>query len=84
MLEGVAEHPLLVHGIGRPEAPMKEEQFVCHLYGASEAQCIDIARLQLFFKAKKGLPPTQDALQLHIARASYQATIWLYKQTNRR
>ena len=50
------------------------------LYGTSEQQTVDNARLQLFGKGKLGLemlPPTRDALELHTARANYQAKIWL-------
>ena len=38
------------------------------------------ARYSLFVKAKKTLEilqPTTDALELHIARANYQAGIWI-------
>ena len=73
-------HPHLVQGIGRDGELAPIEQFVCHLYGTSEQQTVDNARLQLFGKGKFGLemlPPTRDALELHTARANYQAKIWL-------
>ena len=41
---------------------------------------VDDARHLLFDKAKRTLemlPPTTDALKLHIARANYQAGIWI-------
>ena len=41
---------------------------------------VDDARHSLFDKAKKTpemLPPTTDALKLHIASANYQAGIWV-------
>ena len=39
---------------------------------------IDKVRLKLFLKNKKtdALPPTRDALYLHIKRAHYQSLIW--------
>ena len=71
-------HPHLVQGIGRDGELAPIEQFVCHLNGTSEQQTVNNARLQLFGKGKLGLdmlPPTRDALELHIARANYQAKI---------
>ena len=73
-------HPHLAQGIGRDGELAPIEQFVCHLYGTPEQQTVDNATLQLFGKGKLGLemlPPTRDALELHIARANYQAKIWL-------
>ena len=72
--------PLLVNGIGRDGELTPIEQFVCCLYGTPAQPTIDHARLHLFAKAKKGLemlPPTRDALELHVARANYQAKVWL-------
>jgi hypothetical protein len=72
--------PLLVKGIGRDGELSPIEQFVCKLYGTPDIQTVDHARIQLFGKAKKGLemlPPTRDALELHVARANHQAKIWL-------
>ena len=51
---------------------------LCHLYGTPEQPAVDSAILQLFGKAKLGLemlPPTRDALDIHTARAKYQAKI---------
>ena len=73
-------HPHLVQGIGRHGELAPIGQFVCHLYGTPEQHTVDNARLQLFGKGKLGLemlPPTRDALELHTARANYQAKIWL-------
>ena len=50
------------------------------LFRIDPNQTVDNARLQLFGKGKLGLemlPPTRDALELHTARANYQAKIWL-------
>ena len=74
------KQPLLVKGIGRDGELASIEQFVCHLYGTPEQSNVNNSRLQLFGKANKGLemlPPTRDALELHSARANYQAKIWL-------
>ena len=73
-------HPHLVQGIGHVGELAPIEQFICHLYGTTEQQTVDNARLQLFGKGKLGLemlPPTRDALELHTARANYQIKIWL-------
>ena len=74
------KQPFLVGGIGRDGELAPIEQFVCQLYGKTELKAVDQARIQLFGKAKKGLemlPPTRDSLELHVARANYQAKIWL-------
>lgn len=74
------KHPQLVNGIGRDGDPADTERFICSLYGVPEAETINHARLHLFSKANKGLeklPPTQDAMTLHLSRANYQAKIWL-------
>ena len=73
-------HRHFLQGIGRDGELAAIEQFVCHLYGSPEQQTVDNARLQLFGKGKLGLemlPPTRDKLELHTARANYQAKIWL-------
>ena len=41
---------------------------------------IDVCRNRLFLKARKSLellPPTKDALALHLKRAAHQAMIWM-------
>ena len=58
----------------------KAEAFVCKLYnpGTQEVE-INKARAAAFRKSKKdldALPPTQDALILHIKRANYQTIVW--------
>ena len=55
------------------------ETFVCQLYG-SKTNSINDCRYELF--SVKGaqsdnLPPTQDALQMHVQRANYQAAVWV-------
>ena len=58
----------------------KAEAFVCKLYnpGTQEVE-INKERAAAFRKSKKdldALPPTQDALILHIKRANYQTMVW--------
>ena len=56
------------------------EAFVCQLYSKGTGQTsINKARSSAFRKAKNKLdtlPPTQDALRLHITRSNYQTLIW--------
>ena len=64
-----------------PETMDEIETFVCHLYGSKTITSIDELRY-VTFCAKKGniesqnLPPCQNTLHKHIARANYQAAIW--------
>ena len=51
---------------------------MCKLYG-SKCSKVNDARYELFCQKSctaEQLPPTSDALKLHIARVNYQATIW--------
>ena len=55
------------------------ETFVCQLYG-SKTNSINDCRYELFsVKGAQGdnLPPTQDALQMHVQRGNYQAAVWV-------
>ena len=56
------------------------EAFVCQLYNhGTNGKDINKERASAFRKVKKNLdslPPTQDALHLHIRRANYQCMIW--------
>lgn len=55
------------------------EDMVCSLYGLKDVKSINIARYRQFCTGASGeqsLPPTQDALLLHIKRANYQSAIW--------
>ena len=72
----------LLVGIGRDCDFEDADKFVCILYGISEeaAVGIDDASRNLFVKAKRPLemlPPTRDALELHVSRANYQAKVWI-------
>ena len=62
------------------EAVMAEvEKGVCKLYGCKSASNVNAARHTLFRSSAligRQLPPTRDALRLHIMRAWYQVTIW--------
>jgi len=53
------------------------ERFFCHVYKVN-ADSVDDARRLLFSKTSQPecLPPTSDALQQHIKRSHYQATVW--------
>ena len=56
------------------------EDFVCKIYDLStEITKIDQMRVFLYNKGKDtdSLPPTFDALKLHINRVHYQTTIWM-------
>ncbi|KAG7153822.1 hypothetical protein Hamer_G017631 [Homarus americanus] len=68
------KQPLLVNtlkGIGRDGDFSPAEQFVCHVYGTQEQLTVNHVRLQQM------LPPTRDALELHLPRANHQVKIWL-------
>lgn len=75
----------LLTSIGETSPPTQRtiadaEAFVCQLYhkGTREVE-INKERAAAFCKVKKNidsLPPTQDALHLHIRRANYQSMIW--------
>ena len=73
--------PAMLHGIGRDGALCEVEKFICHLYKAPQSDAgVDIAHYDLFKRGKKTLeqlPPTQDALDLHVRRANVQAAVWL-------
>ena len=56
------------------------EKFVCKIYEPlSKITNIDQMRVFLFNKGKNtdSLPPTSEALKLHISQAHYQTTVWL-------
>jgi len=77
--------PHLLHNFGEDEVPSpatlsSAEQFVCKLYDPkSTSNSIHVVRCALFRKVKANvdaLPPTRDALSLHIMRAHYQTKVW--------
>ena len=81
------KHHALFSSLGEgelTEEKMKEvEEFVCKMYKLESIGSVDEAQAILF--SKKGnpeaLPPTSDALSLHVKRVHYQATVW--KQMNK-
>ena len=55
------------------------EKFICRLYKIPDyVDRCDKARVILFSKGypQETLPPTSDAVRLHIRRSHYQAFIW--------
>jgi hypothetical protein len=74
-------YPELLCGVGRDGSMEEVEEFVCRLYKAEDITTgVNAARARMFDKGKVALemlPPTQDALELHLSRANYQARIWL-------
>lgn len=77
--------PHLLQNFGEEEVPGQDtlclaEEFVGKLYDPkSTSKSIHEVRCALFGKVKANvdtLPPTQDALSLHLMRAHYQTKIW--------
>ena len=55
------------------------ESFVVKIYDiTSDAVSVDDVRVKMFHRISKPekLPPTHDALVLHLQRAQYQAAVW--------
>ena len=55
------------------------EKFVCILYKQKEVDDVDMARCNIFRLGKycgSDVPCTKDALNKHIRRVTFQATIW--------
>ena len=54
------------------------EKFVCQIYGIAEEDDIDKARVILFTgsRSMQALPPSSDALRLHVQRVHQQASLW--------
>lgn len=61
-----------------PETTRDAQHFVCKMYGIQNTHSANKARSLLFVKSRapESLPPTSDALTLHIQRAHYQAAVW--------
>ena len=77
--------PELLHNFGEDDLPSQAtlslaEQFVCKLYDPkSTSKSINEVRCTIFRKQKAkidSLPPTKDALTLHMMRAHYQTKVW--------
>ena len=61
------------------EEKMKEvKEFICKMYKLDSIGSVDEARAILFSKKGKpeALPPTSDALSLHVKRVHYQTIVW--------
>jgi hypothetical protein len=71
----------LLEGIGEAELTDEKiklaEVFICKFYN-QVTDTSDEARDLMFGKSKspESLPPTSDALKLHIERAHFQASVW--------
>ena len=57
------------------------EEYICSLYGAKDSSDINELRYTMFTSGKKlpdpqRLPPTADALKLHLKRYNYQVLEW--------
>lgn len=77
LLNGLGENPLTT------DSCKNAEKFICKLYNLqNDINTCDQARVKLFSKGRpqESLPPTSDAVYLHIKRAHYQTTVW--KQAN--
>lgn len=59
----------------------KAEKFICKIYG-QDSNKTNEARFVMYHRCNipEMLPPTSDAIRLHIARAHYQSLVW--KQAN--
>ena len=71
------KYPNLLNGVGRDGGLEDEEEFVCRLYKSEVVDSgVNKARACIFDQGKVALemlPPTQDALELHLSYANYQA-----------
>jgi len=76
------KHHTLLSSLGEgelSEEKVKEvEEFVCKMYKLDSIGSVDKAQAILFSKKGKpeALPPTSDALSLHVKRVHYQAIVW--------
>lgn len=75
----------LGHGNLNAQIVKQAESFICKLYAPdTEKTSSDDLRCTLFLQGKcepENLPPTSDALELHIKRAHHQASIWMQSTT---
>lgn len=74
-------HQLLLNlGIGEltEETIRSSETFFCRIYCVHKTDSVDAARHILFSKTGKteAMPPTSDALRLHLMRVHYQTMVW--------
>ena len=77
------EHHELLKNLGKgqlTENTLKDcELFICKMYNVQNVTTADQARSSLFIRSRapEMLPPTSDALHLHIKRSHYQASLWM-------
>ena len=75
------QHPGLLSGVGRDGSVEPVEEYLCMVYSAPcQFGGVNQARHDMFEKTQselEKLPPTKAALQLHLARANFQAKVWL-------
>ena len=79
LVTGHVRSPVLLSDVERNRQSDKAENVLCLLYWIQK-DCVDDAIYSLFVRANKTfeiLSPTTDALELHIARENYQASIWI-------
>ena len=64
-------------GILRDDTIKSAENFVCRMYGIQKSDASNSARYLFFSKTwnPEVLPPTHDALRLHLMRVRYHAMI---------
>ena len=76
------QHHELLSSIGEGDLTEKKdgrtEKFICKMYKLDAVESVDEARVILFSKTGKpeALPPTSDALSLHVMRTHYQTLVW--------
>ena len=79
------KHPALLQGLGKgseklsSETERHVETFVSRWYGLpKDIDSVDQARATLFQQGRhvSSLPPTADALRLHLVRCHHQAAVW--------
>ena len=81
------EHRYLLSDLGRgeltPATASAAETFICRIYGVTDVDTCDKARVKLFSRSlsHESLPPTTDAAQLHIQRSHYQTNVWIQADT---
>lgn len=71
LIQDIGEHELTATKL------LKAEKFICKIYNSASDRT-DKARLEMYHKCNlpELLPPTSDAMDLHIKRAHFQALVW--------
>ena len=75
------KYPNLLKGVGSNGDLHDVEEFVCRLHKSEVVDSgVNKARACMFDQGKVALemlPPTQDALELHLSHVNCQANVWL-------